>query len=84
MDHLHWRNLLAKLLSTWHEHYRLTCTCLNGNSDSNGNYRCYMVMAWSRKWRQFYSWSLVHLPFHHLPFTVTNESPTVITDGGKW
>jgi hypothetical protein len=25
-------------ISTRHEHYRLAGTCLNGNSDGNGNY----------------------------------------------
>ena len=41
-----------------------------------------MVVAGSEKWQLFYGWSLVHLPLHRLPFTVTNESPTVITGGG--
>jgi hypothetical protein len=39
-----------------------------------------MVTAGVEKWRQFYCFSLVHLPFHCFGIIITNEAYLVITN----
>jgi hypothetical protein len=43
--------MLRVFIMSRHERYRLTGTCLNGNSDGNVNYHCLTVMAGSEKWQ---------------------------------